>query len=151
MRVLAPTLVLAAALAAGCGGSGKHAASSSSRAPTAPSAPATTVAQTSPIRVTLTGQSHHPRVGKPWHYVVRVTDAAGRPVPARIHLQITFGGEPVGQIGVHRVRNGVWSETFGAPGNAPFPAQARGQPLALEAIVTAKRTTVSRSWWIVVR
>ena len=90
------------------------------------------------IRVRLTADSHHPRVGRPWHYEVRVTDSAGRPVAATIHLQILFGGSPVGQVGRHRVANGVWSETIGTGRNAPFPAKARGVPLVFEAVVTAK-------------
>jgi hypothetical protein len=72
---------------------------------------------------------------------VRVTDAAGRPVPATVHLQILFGGTPVGQIGRHRVANGVWSETIGTGGNPPFPARARGLQLVFEAVVTARGQT----------
>ena len=99
----------------------------------------------------LTADSHHPRVGKPWHYAVRVTDASGRPVPALVHLQILFGGVPVGQVGRHRVADGVWRETIGAGGNAPFPARARGQPLVFEAVVTARGQTVKADYPIVVR
>jgi hypothetical protein len=90
------------------------------------------------IRVSLTADSHRPRVGKPWHYKVRVTDAEGRPVPATVHLQILFNGAPVGQIGRHRVTNGVWSETIGTGPNRPFPARARGIRLVFEAVVKAR-------------
>ena len=99
----------------------------------------------------LIADSHHPRVGKPWHYEVRVTDAAGRPVPARVHLQILFGGVPVGQVGRHRVASGVWRETIGTGRNAPFPARARGQPLVFEAVVTALEQTVKADYPITVR
>ena len=99
----------------------------------------------------LTADSHHPRVGRPWHYEVRVTDLAGRPVPARVHLQILFAGVPVGQVGRHRVANGVWRETIGAGANAPFPARARGQPLVFEAVVTARGQTVKADYPITVR
>lgn len=102
------------------------------------------------IRVVLTAQSHHPRVGKSWWYEVRVT-SGGKPVAARIHLQVLFGGMPVGQIGVHRVRTGIWREVIGKGANAPFPAAARGQPLVFQAVVTAKGVTVKRNWPIVVR
>jgi hypothetical protein len=126
-------------LAAGCGG---HARSEST----------VTYAKPKPrIHVRLTADSHHPLVGKPWHYEVRVTDAAGRPVPALVHLQIVFGGVPVGQVGKHRVANGIWRETIGADGNAPFPARARGQPLVFEAVVTAKGQTVKADYPITVR
>jgi hypothetical protein len=129
-----------ALLLAGCGG-GRHVVHPS-RAATKPKPQ---------IRVTLTAQSHHPRVGRPWHYEVRVTDASGKPVAAFVHLQIAFGGTPVGQIGRHFVANGVWQETIGGDGNAPFPAASRGQPLKFQAIVTAKGATVTRNWPILVR
>jgi hypothetical protein len=125
-----------AILVAGCGGDGKT-------APSVPPKPG--------IRVLLTADSHHPRVGKPWHYEVRVTDAAGRAVVARIHLQILFGGVPVGQVGRHRVASGVWRETIGAGKNEPFPARARGQPLVFEAVVKARGQTVKADYPISVR
>jgi predicted small lipoprotein YifL len=132
-------LVFAAALLAtlaGCGGHG----------------PGTTVSPPKPaaprIHVRLTADSHQPRVGKPWHYEVRVTDAAGKPVPAAVHLQILFGSVPVGQVGRHRVRNGVWSETLGTPGNPPFPARARGIRLVFQAVATARGQTAKANYWI---
>jgi hypothetical protein len=128
--------VLVAALA-GCGG---HASTTTASTRAEPS-----------IRVTLTADSHRPRVSKPWRYEVRVTDAAGKPVPARVHLQILFGGAPVGQVGRHRVANGVWSETIGAGANAPFPAQARGVRLVFQAVVRALGQTRKANYWIRVR
>jgi len=82
---------------------------------------------------------------------VRVTNAAGKPVAANVHLQFLFGGVPVGQVGRHHVANGVWRETFGVPGNPPFPARARGQPLVLQAVVTALGETRKANWRIVVK
>jgi hypothetical protein len=135
-------IVLAAALLAalaGCGGHGK-ATSTQTAAATTTAAPK--------LRVVITGQSHHPRVGRRWHYSVRVSDAAGKPVPANIHLQFLFAGVPVGQVGRHRVANGVWSETFGVPGNPAFPARARGQQLQLQAIATSNGRTGSATYAI---
>jgi hypothetical protein len=129
---------LVAILAAGCGGHGNATATTTAKPKTA-------------IVVRLSAQSHHPRVGKRWHYEVHVTDAAGRPVPASVHLQILFGSVPVGQVGRHRVANGIWRETLGTPGNPPFPARARGQSLVLQAVVTAKGQTKKANWWIRVR
>jgi hypothetical protein len=103
------------------------------------------------IDVRLTADSHHPLVDKPWHYEIRVTDSTGKPVPARVHLQILFGGAPVGQVGRHRVKNGVWSETIGAKGNPPFPARARGVRLVFQAVVTARGQTRKANYWIRVR
>jgi hypothetical protein len=129
--------LLAMVLCAGCGGHGK-AQTATTRPPAG-------------IRVTLTADSHHPRVGKPWHYEVRITDAAGKPVAARIHLQILLGGSPVGQIGRHNVANGVWQETIGKGANQPFPAQARNIPLQFEAVVTAQGQTKKVDYPITVR
>jgi hypothetical protein len=130
-------VLLVVAALTGCGGHGRA---------------TTTTARLAPlIRVSLTADSHHPRVGKPWHYEVRVTDGAGEPVPARVHLQILFGGAPVGQIGRHRVPHGVWRETIGVPGNPPFPARARGVRLVFQAVVKARGQTKKANYWIEVR
>ena len=136
--LLAAVLVLALA---GCGGKGG--ATSSQAVPKATSKPK--------LHVRITAQSHHPLVGKKWHYEVRVTDAAGNPVAANLHLQFLFAGVPVGQIGRHHVASGVWRETFGVPGNPPFPARARGQHLELQAIATSRGRTGSATYAIVVR
>lgn len=136
MRPLSAAILLVALV--GCGG---HAAATTQR-----------VSRPAPkLRVQLTAQSHHPRVGKRWHYEVRVTDAAGKPVAADVHLQLLFAGVPVGQVGRHHVRNGVWRETFGVPGNPPFPERARGQPLVLQAVVTALGETRKADYRIRVR
>jgi hypothetical protein len=134
----ASSVALVALLAvAGCGGHGRATTSTAKPKPS--------------IRVSLTADSHRPRVGKPWHYDVRVTDSAGKPVPARVHLQILFGGAPVGQVGRHRVRDGVWKETIGARGNAPFPARSRGVRLVFQAVVKARGQTKKANYWIEVR
>ncbi|HEY4411637.1 MAG TPA: hypothetical protein VGN06_01455 [Gaiellaceae bacterium] len=101
------------------------------------------------LHVAIRGQDHTPRVGKRWHYDVHVT-AAGKPVACRIHLQFLFGGMPVGEVGVHVVKNGAWQETFGVPGNPSFPAASRGQHLVLEATVTAKGYRTAHAGWAVV-
>ncbi len=130
-------VVTAAVVCAGCGGH-SNAQTRTQKPPAG-------------IRVQLSADSHHPRVGKPWHYEVRVTDAAGKAVAARIHLQLLFGGSPVGQIGRHRVANGVWRETIGAGANQPFPAKARNLPLVFEAVVTADGQTKKADYPIMVR
>lgn len=105
------------------------------------------------LHVVLTAQNHHPRVGAKWHYSVRVTNAqTGKPVACRIHLQFLFGTSVIAQVGTHVVKTGVWSETFGTPGNPPFPAAARGIRVTLQAIATAKgyRKGIA-AWWVVAR
>jgi hypothetical protein len=103
------------------------------------------------LRVVVRGQDHRPLVGKRWHYEVRVTDAAtGKPVACRIHLQFLFGSLPVGEVGVHVVKTGVWQETFGTPGHPPFPPAARGQHLTLQATATAKGYATGHGGWTIV-
>jgi hypothetical protein len=120
--------VLAAALGLGlsaCGGSsGTHTAST----PTAPPPPA--------VHATLSAPTHAPKVNKPWHYVVRVTNA-GKPVAAIVHLQALFQGVAVGQIGRHAVKNGVWSETI------EWPPASVNQPLVFQVLATALGQTVT--------
>jgi hypothetical protein len=99
------------------------------------------------LHVVLKGQDHTPHVGKKWHYDVTVRNAAGKPVASRIHLQFLLGTFPVGEVGVHVVKNGRWSETFGTPGNPAFPASARGQSLVLQATVTAKGYATAKARW----
>jgi hypothetical protein len=127
--------VLVVALAPGlaaCGGS-----SSSPSTKSTSSAATTTAPPVTKIRVTLTAPTHTPIANKPWRYVVRVTDAAGSPIPALVHLQALFQGQVVGQIGLHRVTNGVWAETI------EWPNASVGQPLVFQVKVTAKGVTTT--------
>ncbi|HET7566842.1 MAG TPA: hypothetical protein VFJ91_02550 [Gaiellaceae bacterium] len=127
MRRLLALLPLALAAAA-CGGGG-----SSTPATTASAPPAA-----KKLHVALTAQSHHPQLGHTWTYEVHVTDATtGKPVPAKIHLQFVFGGAPVGEVGRHAVRNGIWKETIPATGKNAFPPAAVGPKLQLRATVTS--------------
>jgi ABC-type glycerol-3-phosphate transport system substrate-binding protein len=90
------------------------------------------------LHVAISADGHHPQLGHTWTYEVRVTDAAtGKPVPAHVHLQFTFGGSPVGEVGKHVVQNGVWKETIPAKGKDAFPPASVGPKLQLRATVTA--------------
>jgi hypothetical protein len=131
-------LLLGVLLLAACGG-GK----------TKPTAPAPVAQAKQRLHVVIRAQDHHPRVGRRWHYEVRVT-AGGKPVAATIHLQFLFGGSPVGEVGTHTVKNGIWQETFGTPGHPPFPAAAAGQSLVLEATVHAKGYRAAKAGWPIV-
>jgi len=115
-------------------------------------APTTTTAATrKALHVVLTAQDHHPKLGHTWSYQVHVTDATDKPVASLIHVQVTFGGSPVGQIGRHHVENGVWKETIPATGKNAFPAASVGQHVVWQAIATAPgyRRAVA-NWPIVV-
>jgi hypothetical protein len=124
-------------LAAGCGG-GSGAASSSTA----------TAAQAEPVRVVLRAATHRPRAGRPWLYSVRVTDASGRPLPARIRMQVLFGAAPVGKVDGGRTFSfvGTWRE----PRNSPviWPKRSRGVRLVFEAVVTARGQTRKVDWWV---
>src|SRR4051812_30029618 len=80
--------------------------------------------------VVLLAATHTPKAAAAWPYAVVVTDAQGRLVPARIHLQIMLGSLPVGQVGRHAV-DGLWAETL------EWPQDAVGQTLVLQVDVTA--------------
>jgi hypothetical protein len=129
--------------AAGCG---SHASKHGATASVATSAP-----QPSPISVTITAPTHHPRVNVPWPVVVRVVNTAGKPVRASLTMRILFGGTPVGKVDNGRVYHfvGTWRETKG--NEITWPAQSRGQPVQFEAIVTAGHITVKRTYAITAR
>jgi hypothetical protein len=110
--------------------------------------PGAAAPQVKKLHVVITGQSHHPVVGKTWHYEVTVTDAAGKPVACKIHLQMLLAGlSVVGEVGTHVVKNGVWQETIVAKGPNAFPPAAVGEPLVLQATVTAKGYAVAKARW----
>ena len=72
---------------------------------------------------------------------------AGRP---KIHLQMLLAGmSVVGEVGVHVVKNGVWKETIVAHGPDAFPLTAVGQPLVLQATVTAKGYAPAKARWAI--
>ncbi len=119
---------LAIALAA-CGGSSSSHTTSTATTPK-PSVPA--------IHVTVTGPNHTPVANKPWNYVVRVTDSAGRPVSALVRGQVLYQGQVVGQIdngAVHSAPKGVWTEAI------TWPTASVGQALVFQVVVTALGTT----------
>src|SRR5262249_37716489 len=64
--------------------------------------------QAAAFKATLTADTHSPKVNTTWHYHVRVADAAGRPIWARIPSRIR---DPLG--GVHPVE-------FDGPGHNPY-------------------------------
>jgi hypothetical protein len=123
-------------VAAGCGGSGA-----------APPA-GTTTAGSARVRATFRADTHRPAVGKPWPYSVRVTDSAGRPIRARIRMQVTFGGAPVGKVDGGRTFTfrGTWREPKGSP--VIWPKRSRGYRLTFQAVVTARGERRTLNWWV---
>jgi hypothetical protein len=125
LRIAAPLLVVV--VAAACGSSHRAAKAK----PPPPRA-------TRPFRAVLHAPTHHPRAGKPWLYSVRVTDLSGRPIRARIRMQVLFGGVPVGKVDGGKTFTfvGTWREPKAEP--LIWPARSRGRALTFEAIVTAR-------------
>jgi hypothetical protein len=136
LLALLPVLLVAAA----CGGG--------SQAPATSTTTTTALGVKPKLHVVITAESHHPRLGHTWTYRLRVTDeASGKPVACRIHLQFFFAGTPVGEVGKHRLANGIWKETIPARGKDAFPAAALGQPVVLHATVTAPGYRVATAGW----
>src|SRR5919108_2410497 len=104
-----------------------------------------------PFRAVLHAPTHHPRAGKPWLYSVRVTDLRGRPIRARIRMQVLFGGIPVGKVDGGKTFTFVG--TWRGPKKAPliWPARPRGATPTFEAGVTPRRAPKRPPYTIEVR
>src|SRR5919201_130780 len=140
-RATAAALVLVA-LVSGCG---------SSRASHATATKPKPYRARLPFRAVLHAPTHYPRAGKPWLYSVRVTDLRGRPIRARIRMQVLFGGVPVGKVDDGKTFTfvGTWREPKKEP--LIWPARSRGHPLTFEAIVTARGASKRLDYTIEVR
>ena len=135
LPIAAPLLAL---VAAGCGGSHSSATTTAPR-------------PTSPFRAVLHAPTHTPKAGEPWLYSVRVTDRQGRPIRARITMQVLFGGVPVGKVDAGKTFSfvGTWREPKRSP--LIWPARSRGRPLTFEAIVTARGATKRIDYTVTVK
>jgi hypothetical protein len=100
---------------------------------------------TSPFKTTLTAGTHHPAINTRWPYAVKVVDANGKPVAARITVAVV---DPIG--GVHPTLYYVSTTKYVT--NIPFkgtfrdavkwPPEAKGYPLTFRVTVkvgTAKK------------
>ena len=66
-------------------------------------------ATVSDFRVTVTGAGRAPAAGKPWHFVLRSTDAAGHPVGGTAIVRVLVAGrtfDTVGWFGFNGVLRG---------------------------------------------
>jgi hypothetical protein len=127
-------------IAAGCGG---HSAQKSTQTTAAKPRPA--------VNVVIVSPTHHPKVNKPWPVTIRVTDAAGKPIPGTLWMRILFAGNPVGKVDNGHVYHfvGSWHERKG--NQITWPPMSKGQPLEFQVIVHAKGKTVKRTWAIQVQ
>lgn len=152
-------VVVALLAGAACGGSSTNAetrpATTAPATTTSPSATTTSpsgrggtsTVSTGPVRGALRADDHSPTVGRAWHYVVTVTDSAGRPLSGTVDIAFVFGGQVVGRDTppTHRFESGRWEDTL------TFPAAAVGSPLAVRAVVHTRLGSIVLDWPITVQ
>ncbi len=126
-------------------GSGSVAKASMGRASTRSSIGS--IVSTGPVRAMLSAENHAPKVGRPWHYTVKVADAAGHPLLGTVDIEFAFAGQVVGHDTppTHPVRNGRWQN------NLKFPGAALGQPLTVRAVVHTHLGSITLNWPITVQ
>jgi hypothetical protein len=95
--------------------------------------------QGAPFKATLTTAGHTPKVNARWAYSVKVTDAAGKPLAARITVQTM---DPLGTlhpIEFFNVKKNIVNYPFkGVFRDAiTWPPASRGVPLSLRLTVKA--------------
>jgi hypothetical protein len=98
-----------------------------------------------PIKATLTTSTPTPVVDQPWRYTVTARSAAGKPLPARVKLQLLLGRTVVGcwkggeMTQCFDVAAGDWIAFRGKrTGVLRFPAQSVGVRLTFQATVKAQ-------------
>jgi hypothetical protein len=102
------------------------------------------------VNVTISA-SHTVKVNAKWPVVVRVTDASGKPLAGTLTNNILLGGQPVGKVDNGKVWHfdGSWHVPKGQ--EITWPAQAKGQAFAFQAVVTVHGTTVKKAFPVTVR
>jgi len=106
-------------------------------------------AATPAVKATLTTTTATPVVDEPWRWLVVVKDAKGKPLPARMKLQILFGDIVVGcwkgteMTQCTGANPGTWIVFKGKKtGTLTWPLQSVGTKLAFQAVVTAGGKTI---------
>jgi len=97
-----------------------------------------------PVRATMATSSTKPLVDTPWRYTVVVKNRAGRPLAAKMRLQILLGTTVVGcwkgtaMTACSGANAGTWISFKGRrTGVLTWPAQSAGVTLTFQAIVVA--------------
>jgi hypothetical protein len=97
-----------------------------------------------PVNTTLTTSTSAPVVDQPWRWSVTVTSAFGRPLPARMRLQIVRGSMVVGcwkgtaMTRCSGANAGTWIAFTGKrAGVITWPARTVGIKLKFQAIVVS--------------
>jgi hypothetical protein len=97
-----------------------------------------------PVRASMTTTSTQPLVDTPWRYTIVVKDRAGKPLAAKVRLQILVGTLVVGcwkQTAIVQCSGanaGTWIPFRGKrTGVLTWPAQSAGVKLTFQATVVA--------------
>jgi hypothetical protein len=98
----------------------------------------------SPVRATMSTSSTKPLVDTPWRYTVVVKSRTGKPLAAKMRLQILLGSTVVGcwkqtaMVACSGPKAGTWiSFTGKRSGVLTWPAQSAGVRLTFQATVVA--------------
>jgi hypothetical protein len=101
------------------------------------------------VKATLTTTTPTPVVDAPWRWTVVVKDAKGKPLAAKMKLQILFGSLVVGCWKVTEITQcsgaspGTWIAFRGKKtGTLTWPAQSIGTTLTFQAVVVAGGRTL---------
>jgi hypothetical protein len=134
-------LALLALVAAGCGG-GKHVAKTTPH-PRAAIRPAV-------FRASLSAPTHRPRVGPRWWYVVHAVDLLGRPLRARLTVQVVdpLGTAHAAQVGTTTKKLLNFPFTARYRDFVQWPAASRSFRLTFRAIVNARGSSRTLTYWI---
>jgi hypothetical protein len=107
---------------------------------------ATSAFAATPFRATLTTSTPKPIVDKPWRWTVTVKSTAGKPLPAKMKLQILLGETVVGcwkgtaMVQCFSKTEGTWILFRGKrAGVLTWPAQSLGVKLTFQAVVVANK------------
>jgi hypothetical protein len=110
---------------------------------------ASSAAAGTPVKATMTTSSPTPVVDQPWRWTITVKNGAGKPVAAKMRLQILFGPTVVGcwkgtaMTQCTGVNAGTWIPFKGKrTGVITWPAQSLGVKLTFQAVVAAEMKTL---------
>ena len=105
---------------------------------------AASAAAANPVRATMSTSSTKPVVDTPWRYTITVKDRAGKPLAAKVRLQILLGTFVVGCwkrtaiVPCSGPISGTWISFKGKrTGVIRWPAQSAGAKLTFQATVVA--------------
>jgi hypothetical protein len=101
------------------------------------------------IHVTISA-SHTVKANAKWPVIVRVTNAAGKPLAGTLTNNILLGGIPVGKVDNGKVWHfsGSWREPKGQ--EITWPAAGKGQTFGFQTVVRVSKRTVKKTFLVTV-